>query len=86
MSDIKFYELENIDGYFSGYLYLYDENKRYILQFGFDIELESLYLLNCKDIMYNTEMVEYDADELSQIREKYEWMILDEIRYCLNKY
>ena len=38
----EFYDTENLDGYFSGVLYLYTNNKRYIFSFGYDIEFETI--------------------------------------------
>ena len=32
----EFYDTENLDGYFSGVLFLYINNKRYIFSFGYD--------------------------------------------------
>lgn len=44
--ECEFYDIENLDGYFSGTMYLFTENKRYILDFGYDIEFKKLKLMN----------------------------------------
>ena len=40
--ECEFYDIENLDGYFSGTMYLMMEDKRYILDFGYDIEFRRL--------------------------------------------
>lgn len=49
----EFYDTENLDGYFSGVLFLYTNNKRYIFSFGYDIEFETIKLMNCNNPIYN---------------------------------
>ena len=44
MPKCEFYDTENLDGYFSGIMYLMVENKKYILDFGYDIEFGKLKL------------------------------------------
>ena len=63
----EFYDIENIDGYFSGTIFLYDNEKRYILDFGYDIEFSSLKLMNCTNPVYNSLEETYTLDEISEI-------------------
>ena len=46
--DIEFYDIEFLDGYFSGTLFLFDRDQRIILDFGYDVEFKILTLQNCK--------------------------------------
>lgn len=63
----EFYDTENLDGYFSGVLFLYTNNKRYILSFGYDIEFETIKLMNCNNIIYNSYGDIYSDEEIAEI-------------------
>ena len=80
----EFHDLENIDGYFSGVIYINTDKERYILEFGYDIEFKKLKLLNSTNIMYNSNCVSYDYEKLAEIKEDYGAWIIREIEYRLN--
>ena len=63
----EFYDTENLDGYFSGVLYLYTNSRRYIMSFGYDIEFGSLKLMNCRDLLYNSYGETYSQEELTDL-------------------
>lgn len=66
MEKCDFFDLENIDGFVSGTVFLYANNKRYILDFGYDKEFSSLKIMNCNNQLYNSNGDEYASlDELS---------------------
>lgn len=70
--------MENIDGYFSGIIYINGKEKN-ILEFGYDIEFNNLKLFNCKNKLHNPDGILYDLDELSEIQEEYGGMLREEI-------
>lgn len=80
MDKCELYDMENIDGYFSGVLYLYVENKRYVLSFGYDIELEILKLMNCMNPIYFTGET-YTNEQLAYIYLYYKDLIIGEIKW-----
>ena len=53
LMECEFYDIENLDVYFSGTMYLMTEDKRYILDFGYDIEFRRLKLINCNNPIHN---------------------------------
>ena len=63
----EFYDTENLDGYFSGVLYLYTNNKRYIFSFGYDIEFETIKLMNCNNPIYNSYGDIYSNEEIADV-------------------
>lgn len=69
--DIEFQDIEYLDGYFSGTLYLYAENQRIVLDFGYDVEFESLSLQNCKNPLYNSFFQNYKPEQIADFRCKY---------------
>lgn len=75
----EFYDVENMDGYFSGTMYLFVDNKRYILDFGYDIEFKNLTLFNCSSLLYNSYKEHYTDDELENIKRYYSDVIFMEI-------
>ncbi len=81
----EFYDTENLDGYFSGVLYLYANNRRYIMSFGYDIEFGSLKLMNCKDQLYNSYEETYSQEEIADLYTKNYSLIKNEIKYELGK-
>lgn len=83
MLKIEFYDLENMDGYFSGIIFIQTIKERYILEFGYDIEFSQLKLLNCNNNLYNTEHVMYSQEKILEIREDYAGYIINEIKYRL---
>lgn len=76
----EFYDTENLDGYFSGVLYLYVDNKRYILSFGYDIEFGTLKLMNCNDLLYNSYKVIYSNEEIADIYTENYYLLINEIK------
>ena len=80
MPKCEFYDTENLDGYFSGIMYLMVENKRYILDFGYDIEFGKLKLMNCNNPIYNSYGEYYTNEELENVKMIYADVILMEIR------
>lgn len=75
----EFYDTEFLDGYFSGVIYLYIDNRRYILSFGYDVEFESLKLMNCMEPMYYTGE-KYTIEELSELYVDNMYLIINEIK------
>ena len=68
-----------MEGYFSGTMYLFVNNKRYILDFGYDIEFKNLTLFNCSSLLYNSYKEYYTDDELENIKKYYSDVIFMEI-------
>lgn len=79
MDKCELYNIENIDGYFSGVAYLYVENKRYVLSFGYDIELGILKLMNCMNPIYFTGET-YTNEQLADAYLYYRYLVIDEIK------
>lgn len=77
--ECEFYDMENLDGYFSGTMYLITENKRYILDFGYDIEFKRLKLINCNNPIHNSYGEYYTSEELENVKMYYGDIILGEI-------
>lgn len=77
--ECEFYDIENLDGYFSGTMYLVTENKRYILDFGYDIEFRKLKLINCNNPIHNSYGEFYTSEELENMKMNYSDIILGEI-------
>lgn len=85
--DIKFYDIEFLDGYFSGTLFLFDGERRIILDFGYDVELKTLTLKNCKNSLYNSSYEHYILEEIADFRCKYHAHIKSQIQeYLLSNY
>lgn len=80
MPKCEFYDTENLDGYFSSIMYLMVENKKYILDFGYDIEFAKLKLMNCNNPIYNSNGEYYTNEELENVKMIYADVILMEIR------
>lgn len=78
--ECKFYDIENLDGYFSGTMYLITENKRYILDFGYDIEFRRLKLMNCNNPIRNSNGDYYTSEELENVKMYYSDIIFMEIQ------
>ena len=85
MEGYKFYNVEILDGYFSGVLYLYEEGKRFILFIGYDVELEKLTLLNCDDVMFNSDMEKYSNDEIADLWIRHRGFLICEIKNYINE-
>ena len=81
MVSFEFHDLENIDGYFSGIIYICTEQERYILEFGYDIEFRSLKLLNSTNPLYNSDFLSYSGEQIADIRRDYSAWIIREIEY-----
>ena len=65
MIESKFFDLENIDGYFSGIISIPIDGKQYVLEFGFDIEFETLMIKQCMNPLYSNEFnILYSEDEM----------------------
>ena len=84
MLEYKFYDLENIDGYFSGVIFIMVEDKRYILNFGYDVEFQTLKLMNCNNTLYNSHFAHYSEDEIIKLERDYYDVILMEIKNYLH--
>ena len=85
--DIEFYDIEFLDGYFSGTLFLFDRDQRIILDFGYDVEFKILALLNCKKTVYNSLFEYYTSEEIADFRREYDAHIKLRIReYLLLNY
>lgn len=67
MDHCEFHNVEILDGYFSGVIYIYSGHERYILDFGYDVELKSLHLSNCSNLMYS-DGSSYTLEEIANIR------------------
>ena len=70
--DIEFYDIEFLDGYFSGTLFLFDRDQRIILDFGYDVEFKILTLQNCKKTVYNSLFEYYTSEEIADFRREYD--------------
>lgn len=70
--DIEFYDIEFLDGYFSGTLFLFDGKRRIILDFGYDVEFQTLTLQNCKSPVYNSFFEYYTSEEIADFRREYD--------------
>lgn len=70
--DIEFYDIEFLDGYFSGSLFLFDGKRRIILDFGYDVESQTLTLQNCKNPAYNSFFEYYTSEEIADFRCEYD--------------
>lgn len=81
----EFYDTENLDGYFSGVLYLYTNNRRYIMSFGYDIEFGSLKLMNCRDLLYNSYGEMYSQEEIADLYTENYSLIKNEIQHEIGK-
>ena len=79
MNKCEFRNVELIDGYFSGVAFIYELNKRYIVDISYDIEFERLNLKNCFDVLYNSYMDKYDADELEELKSRNYYLLKNEI-------
>ena len=77
--ECEFYDIENLDGYFSGTMYLVTENKRYILDFGYDIEFRKLKLINSNNPIHNSYGEFYTSEELENVKMSYADIIFGEI-------
>lgn len=77
--ECEFYDIENLYGYFSGTMYLVTENKRYILDFGYDIEFRKLKLINCNNPIHNSYGEFYTSEELENVKMSYADIIFGEI-------
>jgi len=77
--ECEFYDIENLDGYFSGTMYLFTENKRYILDFGYDIEFKKLKLMNCNNPIHNSYGEYYTSEQLENVKMYYADIIFAEI-------
>ena len=53
MDKCELYDVEVLDGYFSGVAIIYEDNKRYIVDISYDIEFEEIGLRNSTDLLYN---------------------------------
>lgn len=76
----EFYDIENLDGYFSGIMYIYVNGRRYIVEFGYDIEFKKLKLMNCNNIMYNSMRERYSNDELADLYTQNYSKLINEIQ------
>ena len=85
MEKCKFADVEIIDGYFSGVAFIYEINKRYIVNISYDIEFEKIDLKNCTDIYYNSNLEEYDEDELEELKNQNYPLLKEEIQDFINK-
>lgn len=65
MIDTKFYDIEFIDGYLSGMIFVFDRKQRIILDFGYDVEFQTLTLQNCKNPVYNSFFEYYTSEEIT---------------------
>lgn len=79
MDECQFFDVEILDGYFSGVIHIMTENRRFILSFGYDIEFKKLTLFNCNNPMYDSEFIKYTPEEIEEIKEKYAYFIYPEI-------
>ena len=84
MFKCKFYNIEILDGYFSGVVYLFANERRYVLNIGYDIEFDNLKLFNCNDLAYNSANEEYSVDQISDIYIDYGHLIKEEIKYYID--
>lgn len=81
MIESKFFDLENIDGYFSGIISIPIDGKQYVLEFGFDIEFETLMIKQCMTPLYSNEFnILYSEDEMNDLKTIYRNLILNEIK------
>lgn len=81
MIESKFFDLENIDGYFSGIISIPIDGKQYVLEFGFDIEFETLMIKQCMNPLYSNEFnILYSEDEMNDLKTIYRNLILNEIK------
>ena len=63
--NIEFYDIEFLDGYFSGTLFLFDGERRIILDYGYDVEFKTLMLKNCNNSLYNSFCKYYTSEEIA---------------------
>ena len=80
MDKCEFYNVEVIDGYFSGVAYIYDLSKRYIVDITYDVEFEKLNLKNCTDFFYNSYMDKYDVEELENLKSRNYYLLINEVK------
>lgn len=81
MIESKFFDLENIDGYFSGIISIPIDGKQYVLEFGFDIEFETLMIKQCMNPLYSNEFnILYSEDEMNDLKTIYRNLILNEVK------
>ena len=81
MIESKFLDLEKIDGQFSGIISIPIDGKQYVLEFGFDIEFETLMIKQCMTPLYSNEFnILYSEDEMNDLKTIYRNLILNEIK------
>ncbi|MBQ6442102.1 MAG: hypothetical protein IJJ13_05880 [Lachnospiraceae bacterium] len=80
MDKCELYDVEVLDGYFSGVAIIYEDNKRYIVDISYDIEFEEIGLRNCTDLLYNCDMDEYDVEALEDLRIRNYVLLKEEIQ------
>ena len=81
MIESKFFDLENIDGYFSGIISIPIDGKQYVLEFGLNIEFETLMIKQCMNPLYSNEFnILYSEDEMNDLKTIYRNLILNEIK------
>ncbi len=80
MDKCEFYNVEVIDGYFSGVAFIYESNKRYIVDISYDTEFEKLDIKKCLDVLYNSCMDKYDVAELDELKSRNYYLLKGEIQ------
>lgn len=82
MEGYEFHNVEVLDGYFSGVIFICNHNNKYIFDVNYDIEFEKLYLNNCSDILYGK--TECSIETLEEIKNRHYYEIKEAILEFIN--
>ncbi|SFP96274.1 hypothetical protein SAMN02910358_00291 [Lachnospiraceae bacterium XBB1006] len=70
MERCELYDVEVLDGYFSGIAYIFENEKRFIVEISYDIEFKKLVLKNCCNPLYNSYLEKYELETLEDIKNR----------------
>jgi len=79
MDKCDFFNVEVLDGVFSSVAYICENDRRYIVDIAYDIELENLQLRNSSDCRYNSDRECYSVEELNEIKGRNYYELKNEI-------
>ena len=67
-------------GIFQVFYFLYINNKRYIFSFGYDIEFETIKLMNCNNPVYNSYEETYSNEEIADVYTENYYLLKNEMK------
>ena len=79
---IELFDVEILDGFFSGIAVINNASEQIAVEVGYDIEYERLSLHNCDSVAYNPALSEYSDEELEDFIEEY----YDDLTQEINSY